>query len=116
MQRTKRDQRTPADEGFAAARTGALAAKVPPSETEGPAKQIKPRIYWSTSLQRSVIIPEDDERFRIDELLKATDDLLAAIQLTGLAPSDPATLAVWNEFVARATRAVQVFKPIKETK
>ena len=113
MQRTKRTYRTPADEGFAAARADTLAARVPPSETEGPANQIKPKIYWSATLQRAVTIPEDDERHRIDDLLTATDDLLVVIQLTGLAPSDPAALAMWNEFLARTTRAVQAFKEAK---
>ena len=41
MQRTRRNQTTPADEGFAAARAEAAAARMPPTETERRANQIE---------------------------------------------------------------------------
>jgi hypothetical protein len=70
----------------------------------------KPKTYWSASLKKSVTVPDDDERPRIDDLLAATNNLLSAIQLTGLAPSDAAANEVWNNLLARTRDAVAAFK------
>jgi hypothetical protein len=66
--------------------------------------------YWSSSLGRAVTVPEDDERPRIDELVEAVDNLLVAIQLTGMAPADQQARAIWNEVLARATLALQTVR------
>jgi hypothetical protein len=55
-------------------------------------------------------VPDDDERPRIDDLLAATTNLMAAIQLTDLAPTDAAAKEVWNSLVARTRDAVAAFK------
>jgi hypothetical protein len=70
----------------------------------------KTKTYWSASLKGAVTVPDDDERPRIDDLLAATSNLLAAIQLTGLAPNDDAAKEVWNNLLARTTDAVAAFK------
>jgi hypothetical protein len=62
------------------------------------------------SLKAAVSVPDDDERRRIDDLLVATNNLLAAIQLMGLAPTDSAANEVWNNLLARARDAVTAFK------
>jgi hypothetical protein len=69
-----------------------------------------PKTYWSASLKRAVTVPEDDQRIQIDELLLATQDLLSAIQLTGITPTDPAASEIWQRLVARATKAVAAMK------
>ncbi len=70
----------------------------------------KTKTYWSASLRRAVTIPDDDERHRIDELLQATGDLLAAIRLTGVQPSDQNALLVWQQVVERAALATAAFR------
>ena len=55
-----------------------------------------PKTYWGASLKRAVTVPEDDERPRIDDLMAATKNLLAAIQLTSVSPSDAAAKKVWT--------------------
>jgi hypothetical protein len=45
MQRTRRNQTTPADEGFVAARADAQAAKVPPTESERRARVVEAATY-----------------------------------------------------------------------
>jgi hypothetical protein len=45
MQRIRRNQTTPADEGFAAARADAQAAKVPPTESERRALAVETATY-----------------------------------------------------------------------
>jgi len=69
-----------------------------------------PKTYWSASLKSAVTVPDDDERPRIDDLLVATNNLLAAIQLMGLAPTDSAAHGVWNGLLARTRNAVNAFK------
>ena len=44
------------------------------------------------------------------DLLAATDNLLSAIQLTGIAPSDTAAKEVWNNLLTRTRDAVEAFK------
>ena len=70
----------------------------------------KPKTYWSASLKRAVTVPEDDERPRIDDLLAATKNLLAAIQLTSVSPSDAAAKHVWDDLLASTKDAVAAFK------
>ena len=70
----------------------------------------KPKTYWSGSLKRAVTVPEDDERPRIDELLTAADNLLAAIQLADVTPTDAAARYAWHESVCAAQRAVAALK------
>ena len=69
-----------------------------------------PKTYWSASLKRAVTVPEDDERRRIDDLLAATKNLLAAIQLTGVAPADAIAKKAWDDLLARTTDAVAAFR------
>ncbi|HWR52215.1 MAG TPA: hypothetical protein VN428_13980 [Bryobacteraceae bacterium] len=69
----------------------------------------KLKTYWSRSLNRAVTIPVDDDRPRIDALLEATQDLLAAIDLSGVAPADPAAGEAWQTLVQKARDATRAF-------
>ena len=73
------------------------------------------KTYWSRSLNRAVTIPEDDERLRIDALLETTQDLLAAIDLSAVAPADPAAKKVWDNLVATARTAAAAFRQSSAT-
>jgi hypothetical protein len=73
----------------------------------------KMKTYWSRSLNRAVTIPEDDERPRIDALLEATQNLLAAIDLSGVAPADPAAREVWEPLVQTARDALAALRAPK---
>jgi hypothetical protein len=73
MQRTKRNQTTPDDEGFAAARADAQAAKTPPTESEKRALVIEHATYIRDYKAR-------DAREAIDEALARLHSMLNDIE------------------------------------
>jgi hypothetical protein len=73
MQRAKRNQTTPADEGFAAARADAQAAKTPPTESEKRAREIEIATYIRDYKAR-------DAREAIDEALARLHSMLDEIE------------------------------------
>jgi hypothetical protein len=79
MQRTRRNQTTPADEGFAAAHADAVAARMPPTETERRANQIEVATYIRDYKQT-------DAREAINTAISQLRDMVADIEREAARP------------------------------